>query len=66
MAQWRGAAVALAEQREKELRALTDAEALAASEALLSLAALLPLRPDRLTTSGLVCQQALLHRRAAA
>ncbi|HBH04915.1 MAG: hypothetical protein A2X36_04945 [Elusimicrobia bacterium GWA2_69_24] len=66
MAQWRSAAIALAEQRARELGDLTDAEALAASDALLSLALAVPIDPARLTGSGLVRQQALLHRRSAA
>ena len=66
MAQWRSAAIALAEQRARELGDLTDAEALAASAALLSLALAVPIDPARLTGSGLVRQQALLHRRSAA
>ena len=49
MMQWRRAAVALEEQRGRELRALTDQEALAASDALLSLATALPLDTNRLT-----------------
>jgi hypothetical protein len=61
--QWRHAAVALEEQRRRELRALTEQEALAASDALLCLAAALPLDTRRLTDSGLVRQQALFHRR---
>ena len=63
MMQWRRAAVALEEQRGRELRALTDQDALAASDALLSLATALPLDTNRLTDSGLVRQQALFHRR---
>ena len=63
MKQWRRAAGALAAQRRRELRALTDAEALAAADALLSLATVLPLDPRRLSDSGLVRQQALFHRR---
>jgi hypothetical protein len=63
MAQWRGAASALAEQRVRELRALTDEEARAAIAALLELAASLPIAPEREDTSGLVIQQALFHRR---
>jgi len=62
MTQWRRAAVALEEQRKRELRALSDREALAASDALLALAVVLPLPPRRLTDSGLVRQQALFHR----
>jgi len=64
MAQWRSAAVALAEQRERDLRDLTDAEALAASDALLALAGAVALDQGRLTGSGLVRQQELFHRRA--
>src|SRR5439155_13456703 len=63
VAQWRRAAVALAEQRRRELRALSDEDALAASDALLAFAALLPLDAGRLVDSGLVRQQALFHRR---
>ena len=66
MAQWRSAAVALAEQRARDLRDLTDAEALAASDALLALAGAVALEPARLTGSGLVRQQELFHRRAGA
>jgi len=62
MTQWRRAAVALEEQRRRELRALSDREALAASDALLSLATVLPRNTNRLTDSGLVRQQALFHR----
>jgi hypothetical protein len=65
MAQWRTASAALAEQRKQELRAMSAREALAASDALLSLALLIPLPPSRSTGSGLVRQQALFHRRAA-
>jgi hypothetical protein len=65
MAQWRAAGAALAEQRKKELQAMSAGEALAASEALLSLALLVPLPPSRVTDSGLTRQQALFHRRAA-
>ena len=63
MTQWRRAALALEEQHKRELRALSEAEGLAASDALLSLALVLPLDPSRLTNSGLVHQQALFHRR---
>ena len=64
MKQWRSASLALAEQRKRELRALSAEQALAASDALLSLAPLFALSPDRVAASGLVRQQALLHRRA--
>ncbi len=63
MMQWRRAAVALEEQRKRELRALSDQEALAASDALLSPALILPLDASRLTDSGLARQQALFHLR---
>lgn len=63
MAQWRRAAVALEEQHKRELLALSHAEGLAASDALLSLALVVPLDPSRIAHSGLVQQQALFHRR---
>lgn len=63
MKQWRRAAVALEDQRKRELQALTDQQALAASDALLSLVENLPIDVGRLTGSGLVRQQALFHRR---
>jgi hypothetical protein len=63
LAQWRNASVALAQQRARELRELTATAALAASEAVLSLALSLPVSPKRLTSSGLVRQQELLCRR---
>jgi hypothetical protein len=63
MAQWRGAAVALAEQRIRELRALTDENARAAIATLLDLGASLPISPERERTSSLVIQQALFHRK---
>ncbi len=61
--QWQRAAVALAEQHRRELRALSDRDALAASDALLSLAPLLAAyRRPRAPASGLVEQQALFQR----
>lgn len=63
MAQWRSAAVALADQRVRELRALTDEDARAAIATLLDLGASLPISPEREKTSGLVIQQALFHRK---
>ena len=63
MQQWRQAATALEEQRRRELRLLSDHDALATSEAVLSLALLTPIPPARLTDSGLVSQQRLFHRR---
>jgi hypothetical protein len=62
LSQWEAAGPALAEQRRKELRELSEAQALAASEALLSLVTTTTLDPSRRTHSGLVDQQALLHR----
>jgi len=53
--QWKRAAVALAEQKKSEPSQLTDEKALAASEALLSLAPLseiLPARAGRSVTSS--------------
>jgi len=63
MEQWRSASVALAEQRRRELRDLTAERALAASDAVLSLADPKQLPPDRWSSSGLVAQQASLHGR---
>jgi len=63
MAQWRDAGPALEAQRRHELRMLSDREALAATHALLDVALLTPINPARLTDSGLVHQQRLLHRR---
>jgi hypothetical protein len=62
--QWESARSALAEQRKRELRALSDMAALASSEALLSLAVTVPLDRFRRNHSGLVEQQALFHRRS--
>jgi hypothetical protein len=64
--QWKNAAAALAEQRRRDLRLMTDAEALAAAENLLSLVETVILNPIRSVSSGLVEQQALLHRRSRA
>ena len=66
MRQWKNAAEALAEERRKDLRLMTDAEALARSENLLSLVGTVVLSPARNVSSGLVTQQALLHRRSRA
>lgn len=60
--QWRRATVELEEVRKRELRALTAEAALAAADNLLSLPAALMACPARRATSGLVEQQALLHR----
>ncbi|MDB4938420.1 MAG: hypothetical protein JWP87_5392 [Labilithrix sp.] len=60
------ASAAVSAVEDAELRALTDAEALRRSEALLSLAASTPNQREipeyRRTTSGLVEQQALFAR----
>ncbi len=61
--QWTEAGPALAAQRREDLQRLSDERALAASEALLSLVTAATLSPARLRWSGLVEQQALLHRR---
>jgi hypothetical protein len=60
-AQWREAATALADQRARELAAMTDEQALAAAEAVLELAARAPVPPERQMWSGLVRQQELLQ-----
>jgi len=62
MRQWLDAAQALAGDRKARLAALTEEQALAASDAVLSLAGTSPPRPARRTTSGLVEQQSLFHR----
>ncbi len=62
MQQWRAASHALAEQRRIELRQLTDEAALAAAEALLSMADSRDVPEHRRSSSGLVDMQALLHR----
>lgn len=61
--QWNEAGRALAARRREELMHLSDKRALAASEALLSLATMVTLNPGRFRWSGLVEQQALFHRR---
>jgi hypothetical protein len=60
--QWTSAGPALAALRRRTLRNLSESQALAASDAVLSLATLSPLSPRRRTHSGLVTQQALFHR----
>ena len=57
--QWRAAGPALADARRRELREMTDAQALVAAEQLLDLLRHLP--PKR-TGSGLVEQQRLFAR----
>jgi hypothetical protein len=61
--QWKEAGPALAARRHEELVHLSDERTLAASEALLSLVTTVALSPRRRHWSGLVEQQALLHRR---
>jgi len=63
--QWKEAGPALAAQRRRELAHLSDARALAASEALLSLVTPATLSPRRRHRSGLAEQQALFHRRTS-
>jgi len=65
MAQWTEARHALRAQHADEIRALSDDRALAAADALLSIGSLAAVSESRRTSSGLVRQQALLHRRAA-
>lgn len=64
--QWKNAAEALAEQRRNDLQRMTDAEALAGAGNLLSLVETVARNPARNVSSGLVTQQALLHRRSRA
>lgn len=60
--QWKGAGLALAEIRRRELAELSEERALAISDSLLRLGAELPLSASRLESSGLVRQQEILHR----
>jgi hypothetical protein len=62
---WRTAGPALAAVRAEELRAMTDADALAAADSLLALAEP-PRNAARWRTSGLVEQQRLFQRLRAA
>lgn len=59
VAQWQDAGATLADARRRELREMTDEQALAAAEQLLDLARHLPLKS---TGSGLVEQQRLFAR----
>ena len=61
-AQWTKASRALAEVSERELRELSEAEALRRTDALLSLGARQPVSAARETHSGFVEQQALFAR----
>jgi len=63
MAQWHAARAALGAQRAAELRALSNDQALAAADGLLSLACVPAVSATRRSSSGLVQQQAILHRR---
>jgi hypothetical protein len=60
--QWRRASIALADQRARELAALSDDAALRATDAVLEVAASAAILPDRLSSSGLVRQQELFGR----
>jgi hypothetical protein len=64
MAQWHAARAALRAQRETELAALSDEQALAAADALLSIGDAVGLPAAPRTSSGLVRQQALFHGKA--
>jgi hypothetical protein len=59
LSQWKSARVALERVETLELRSLTAASALAASDALLSLARPEDVEPERIASSGLVEQQRL-------
>lgn len=61
---WGAAGTALDEQRRRELRDMTPGQALAASDALLSIGATAYRPPAREATSGLVEQQALFQKLA--
>lgn len=66
MQQWNSSARDLALQRSRDLSGLTDAEALAVAENLLSLVSPSEISIARLSWSGLVEQQAAFHRRSPA
>jgi len=57
LGQWRAAAIALQQQKAKDLRRLSDSEARRATESLLSLAGQINYDSKRWRTSGLVEQQ---------
>lgn len=61
--QWKAAGPALEANRSRELRQMSAGQALAAADVLLALGFSTPLSPSRCQHSGLVEQQALLHRR---
>ena len=60
--QWAAAAVALADVRARDLRSMSNDDALRITEALLALVNPADLPPARRTWSGLVELQRLLHR----
>jgi hypothetical protein len=64
IAQWQAARAALRAQRANELAAMSDEQALAAADALLTVASSSGLSPAARASSGLVQQQALFHRKA--
>jgi hypothetical protein len=61
LAQWRRAGAALERVRADELASLCDADALAAADTLLAIAATMTLPAHRVTWSGLVDFQQRLH-----
>lgn len=61
--QWIEGGKLVDEIRRRELREMTEEQARQASENVLSLAANFPLPARRVTSSGLIEQQALFHRR---
>jgi hypothetical protein len=63
MEQWRSASRELEAVHRQELREMTDAQALLAAEALLSLVEPGAVPEHRRVSSGLVEQQAVLHSR---
>jgi hypothetical protein len=63
MAQWRRASGALARVRAEELSHLAEADALAATDALLAIGATMPLSVERRTWSGLIAFQRYIHGR---
>lgn len=64
IAQWQAARGALRAQRAAELAAMSDEQALAAADTLLTIASVAGVAPASPTSSGLVQQQALFHRKA--
>ena len=61
MAQWRQSAAALAQVRADELSHLSASDALAATDTLLAIGANVPLSVERITWSGLIECQRILH-----